>query len=80
MAQPDFSMPPMGGAVRKPKTNIYTLLLIIALVALLVGCLFLFLEIKRFGGFGTVPGRLSAISAPASTQLAQQPLASSRLS
>ena len=68
-----------GGVARKPKTNVYTLLLIIALVALLVGCIFLFLEIKRFGGFGTVPGGLSAISAPAGTLLAQQPLALAHL-
>ena len=56
MAQPDFTMPPMGGVARKPKTNVYTLLLVIALVALLVGCLFLYLEIQRFGGFGTIRG------------------------
>ncbi len=75
MAQPDFSMPPMGGAHRKPKTNIYTLLLVIALVALLVGCLFLYLEIKRFGGFGTVRGNISAVSAPANIQYVSQPCA-----
>jgi hypothetical protein len=79
MAQPDFTMPPMGGAQRKPKTNVYTLLLVIALVALLVGCLFMYLEIKRFGGFGTVRGSISAITAPANIQLAHQPLASSHV-
>jgi hypothetical protein len=55
MAQGDFSMPPVGVAQgRKPKTSIYTMFLVISLVALLVGCLFLWLEIGRFGGFGTV--------------------------
>ncbi len=78
MAQPQFTMPPMGGAARKPKTNIYTLLLVIALVALLVGCLFLYLEIKRFGGFGTIRGTVQ-LSAPANIQFAHLPLASSRL-
>lgn len=74
MAQVDFSMPPMGGAAgRKPKTSIYTLLLLIALVALLTGCLFLWLEIKRFGGFGTIRGTVQALTAPADTQFAQQP-------
>jgi hypothetical protein len=56
MAQADFTMAPIGGPARKPKTSIYTLFLVIALVALLTGCLFLWLEIKRFGGFGTVSG------------------------
>jgi hypothetical protein len=73
MAQPEFTMPPMGGAVRKPKTSIYTMLLVIALVALLVGCLFLYLEIRRFGGFGAIRGTVSAATAPASTLLAQRP-------
>ena len=75
MAQPDFTMPPVGGAIRKPKTSIYTLLLLIALVALLTGCFFLWLEIKRFGGFGTVRGTVQAVTAPADTQFAQQPIA-----
>jgi hypothetical protein len=69
MAQANFSMPPVGGAVRKPKTSIYTLLLIIALVALLVGCLFLWLEIRRFGGFGTVRGSVSAVASADTLQI-----------
>jgi len=73
MAQPEFTMPPMGGAARKPKTSVYTLLLVIALVALLVGCLFLYLEIRRFGGFGAIRGTVSAVTAPANTQFVQQP-------
>jgi hypothetical protein len=74
MSQPDFSMS-VAGPARKPKTSIYTLLLIIALVALLTGCVFLFLEIKRFGGFGTVRVSVQAVTAPASTQFAQLPVA-----
>jgi hypothetical protein len=45
----------------KPKMTIYFALLIIALVAMLFACLFLYLEIRRFGGFGAVPGRVSSI-------------------
>jgi hypothetical protein len=75
MAQPDFTMPPVGGAIRKPKTSIYTLLLLIALVALLTGCLFLWLEIKRFGGFGTIRGTVQAVTAPADMQFVHQPMA-----
>jgi hypothetical protein len=44
----------------------------------LVGCLFLYLEIKRFGGFGTIRGTVQ-LSAPANIQFAHLPLASSRL-
>lgn len=78
MAQPDFTMPPMGGARRKPKTNVYTLLLVIALVALLVGCLFMYLEIKRFGGFGTIRGTVQ-LTAPSDIQFAQQQFTLSRV-
>jgi hypothetical protein len=77
MAQPNFTMPPVGGAVRKPKTSMYTLLLLIALVALLTGCLFLWLEIKRFGGFGTVRGTVQAVTTPADTPFARLPIANS---
>lgn len=70
MANPDFTMPPVAGAYRKPKTNIYTLLLVLSLVALLVGCIFLYLEIRRFGGFGTIRGSVSSIAAPAGIQSA----------
>jgi hypothetical protein len=45
----------------KPKMTIYFALLIIALIAMLFACLFLFLEIRRFGGFGAVPGRVSEV-------------------
>lgn len=75
MANPDFTMPAVAGAYRKPKTNVYTLLLVISLVALLVGCIFLYLEIRRFGGFGTIRGNVSAVSAPANMQLAHAPSA-----
>jgi hypothetical protein len=61
MAQADFPMSPVGAPGRKPKTSIYTVMLIISLVALLVGMLFLYLEIRRFGGFGTVRGRVAAM-------------------
>lgn len=65
MASPHIGMPASSvSAGRKPQVTIYTLLLIVSLVALLVGCLFLYLEIKRFGGFGGVQGRVAALAAP----------------
>jgi hypothetical protein len=44
--------------------TIYYALLIIALCAMLTACLFLYLEIKRFGGYGAVKGRISSLNAP----------------
>jgi hypothetical protein len=57
MADLDITAPPtLRVATPKPKMTIYYALLIIALCAMLTACLFMFLEIKRFGGFGTVKG------------------------
>jgi len=62
VSQPDLSPPgSVLGPARKPKTTIYIVLLIVALVALLAGCILLLLEIKRHGGFGAVRGRVSAV-------------------
>jgi hypothetical protein len=62
VSQPGLSTPsPTFGPTRKPKTSIYILLLIVALVALLIGCILLLLEIKRYGGFGMVRGRVSVV-------------------
>jgi hypothetical protein len=38
-----------GVIVRKPRTNIYTTLLGIAVAALAIGCLLMLLETSRFG-------------------------------
>jgi hypothetical protein len=69
MAQPDFTSPPtLRVAAPKPKMTVYYGLLIIALVCMLTACLFLYLEIRRFGGFGTVPQRITALQ-PSGTVL-----------
>jgi hypothetical protein len=56
-----IATPTLRVVAPKPKMTIYFALLIIALIAMLFACLFLFLEIRRFGGFGAVPGRVSAV-------------------
>jgi hypothetical protein len=62
MADIDITAPPtLRVAAPKPKMTIYYALLIIALCAMLTACLFMFLEIKRFGGFGTVKGKVSSV-------------------
>lgn len=40
---------PAGVLVRKPKSSLYTALLGVAVLAIAVGCLFLLLEISRYG-------------------------------
>lgn len=62
MAQPEFTpAAPIRVVAPKPKMNIYFALLIVSLCCMLTGCLILYLEIRRFGGFGTVPQRISAV-------------------
>ena len=49
MADLDMTAPPtLRVAAPKPKMTIYYALLIIALIAMLTACLFMFLEIPRF--------------------------------
>jgi hypothetical protein len=55
-----IATPTLRVVAPKPKMTIYFALLIIALVAMLFACLFLFLEIRRYGGFGAVPGSVAA--------------------
>ena len=72
MAQGTIITPPtMRVASPKPKMTVYYALLIIALCAMLVACLFLYLEIRRFGGFGTVKGKISQIERPAPVVVAE---------
>jgi uncharacterized membrane protein len=62
MAQGDIMAPPVTrAAAPKAKMTIYFALLIISLVAMLIGCLFMYLEIRRYGGFGTIRGTISAV-------------------
>ena len=57
MSQPNFESDSPGGVlVPKPKSSVYTVLLILALLALLIACLFLYLEIGEYGGLGATKG------------------------
>lgn len=63
MATVDFTAAPtIRAAALKPRMNIYYALLIIALCAMLTACLFMYLEIRRFGGFGAVKGTVKSAS------------------
>ena len=50
MSLPESSFePPRGVLVKKPRTNIYSVLLGIAALALMIGCAVLALEIWQYG-------------------------------
>ena len=71
MADLNITAPPTLRVVApKPKMTIYYALLIIALCAMLTACLFMYLEIKRFGGFGAVKGKVSTVQRAMLTPLA----------
>ena len=76
MSQPDLSSanPPAGVLGQKQSISIFTIMLIVALVAMLFGCLFLFLEIGEYGGFGAVSGRVSSLWAPSNATAVAQHL------
>ncbi len=42
-----------GVQVQKPQSNVYTVMLLISLVALIIGCVLLYLEIDAYGGFAS---------------------------
>lgn len=53
MSQPDLSSAkPRGVLVKKQPTNVYTVMLMIALLAMIIGCIFLGLELAEYGGLG----------------------------
>lgn len=63
MSQPDLESVSIPSVInKKPQYNVYFVILVISLVALLMGCLFLYLEIRAYGGFGQIKGALSAVS------------------
>ena len=66
MSQPSFesASPAPTVLTKKSAWNVYTAMLLIALISLLLAALFLFLEIREYGGFGNVKGPVTMRSAP----------------
>jgi hypothetical protein len=60
MAEDDLMPAAIRIAAPKPRMTVYYALLILALLAMLTACGFLYAEIRRFGGFGVVPQRIAA--------------------
>jgi hypothetical protein len=66
MADPELMAPPtMRVATPKPRMTVYYALLIIALGGMLTACIFLYMVVRTFGGFGAVQGRVSFVDRPA---------------
>ena len=63
MSQPSLeSVSPPTVLKKEPQMTVYTVMLIISLIALILACLFLYLEINEYGGFGAVKGRIAAVT------------------
>lgn len=72
MSQADLVTPTTFRAtLQKPKFGIYYALLIIALCALIVACIYLYLFISAFGGFGAVKGKVAAVEQPTPAVIAR---------
>ena len=66
MSQPDLTSPSRGVVVQRPKSDVYTVMLGIALTAIAIACLLLFLELRRYKGDIKATGA-KAVAAAAST-------------
>jgi hypothetical protein len=62
---PDSTDQPRGVLVRKPRASIYTVLLLVALLALVFGCLIMVLELWRYE-FQIKPPPIPGVSVAAS--------------
>lgn len=59
MSQPNLESASLPSVINKKSVlDVYTIMLIVALVSLLMGCIFLWLEISEYGGFGAIKGPL----------------------
>jgi hypothetical protein len=60
MSPPSFESSSPTVLTRKSAWNIYTVMLLLALLWLLLAMVFLYLEIREYGGFGQVGGPVAA--------------------
>ena len=63
-----------AGPYRKPRANVYTMMLLVALLGLIIGTVFLYLETKDYG-----PNPYSAVFPASGAANGPQPSAASRL-
>lgn len=51
MSQPSLASPGSEGPAQKQRTNVYTVMLVIALIAIITSCVVLYMELKRWGNY-----------------------------
>ena len=65
MSQPNLESVSAPTVLKKqPQMTVYTVMLIVSLIALMLACLFLYLEIREYGGFGAVKGPIASLTRP----------------
>jgi hypothetical protein len=66
MSQPSFesASPAPTVLTRRSAWNVFTAMLLVAFLCLLLAALFLYLEIREYGGFGNVKGPTVQMRAP----------------
>ena len=65
MSQPDLeSVSAPSVLAKKPQMTVYTVMLIVALLSLMLACLFLYLEIREYGGWGAYKGMTVSLTQP----------------
>lgn len=70
MSQPNFEASAPSVLTKKSPWNVYTVMLILSLLALLIACICLWLEIREYGGFGAIKGPQASVATPADLQTA----------
>jgi hypothetical protein len=66
MSQPNLESASIPTVLaKKPQLNVYTVMLIVALLSLIFACVFLWLEIKEYGGWGSAKGPIGSVTQPA---------------
>ena len=67
MSQPSFesASPAPTVLTRRSPWNVFTAMLLVAFICLLLAAIFLYLEIREYGGFGNVKGPTAQLNAPA---------------
>lgn len=65
MSQPNLPSASAPTVLKKqPQLTVYTVMLIVSLISLMFACLFLYLEMREYGGFGAAKGPLASITLP----------------
>ncbi|MBX3434656.1 MAG: hypothetical protein KF847_15160 [Pirellulales bacterium] len=72
MSQPNLESASAPSVLtKKSPWNVYTVMLLVSLLALLIGILCLWMEIREYGGFGAIKGPQASVASPSPLRVAQ---------